>query len=208
MAETKYLKCACAHCGGKIEFPAEGIGATVPCPHCGWKTELALEQPEKISGGFGVSRKWIIAGVVILFVGVVGVLGALFMARHLIQKAQRRAAAPAAKRSRPANGHAEKPSGAIPAALVMNDFAVSNVKIEKTAGSTLAYAAGTLKNQSDKQRFGVSVEIDLFDVSGKKLGAAKDYKDTIETNATWTFRALLVQKGVTSARVAAIREQQ
>ena len=83
------------------------------------------------------------------------------------------------------------------------------MKIIKTPGSTLVYTSGTLKNESDKQRLGVTVELDLFDGAEKKIGATKDYnRDAIEPGGAWTFRALLVQKGVASARVTAIREQQ
>jgi hypothetical protein len=36
-------KCSCAHCGQHIEFPAEGVGMTVPCPTC--------EKPLLLMGG-------------------------------------------------------------------------------------------------------------------------------------------------------------
>ena len=45
MSETTYLKCACAHCGGHIEFPMEAVGQSVACPHCGQLT--ALPAPPK-----------------------------------------------------------------------------------------------------------------------------------------------------------------
>lgn len=31
---SEYQKCACPHCGQSIEYPAEGMGQTVPCPTC------------------------------------------------------------------------------------------------------------------------------------------------------------------------------
>lgn len=40
MNENKFLKCACLHCSGKIEFPDSGIGQNVACPHCGRQTML------------------------------------------------------------------------------------------------------------------------------------------------------------------------
>ena len=69
-------------------------------------------------------------------------------------------------------------------------------------------AAGALKNETDKQRFGVTVEIDLLDTAGVKIGSAKDYAPVIEPRTEWKFRALLVQKKVASARVADVKEQQ
>jgi len=43
-------KCGCAHCGNRIEFPAEAAGARVECPHCGQPTELSLEAPPPAAG--------------------------------------------------------------------------------------------------------------------------------------------------------------
>src|SRR5438876_61079 len=84
MSETKYLKCACASCGGHIEFPADAIGSTVPCPHCGWQTELMLEAPPVQPPSR--SLKWIIAGGVILLVGVIGVVAALIVTVRVMKK--------------------------------------------------------------------------------------------------------------------------
>jgi hypothetical protein len=209
MSEKKFLKCICAQCGGRIEFPAEGIGMTVPCPHCGWKTELMLDAPEDASALSRRSLKWVIAGVVILVVGVLGVGGALMAARHLVHRSRaQRAIAPRSgtltnglSAAKPAVSPVAKP------AATLDGFSASAVKIEKTPGSTLVYAAGTLKNETDKQRFGVTVEIDLLDSAGKRIGAAKDYKDIIEPHREWTFRALLVTRNVAAARVAAVQEQ-
>jgi Holliday junction DNA helicase RuvB len=40
----RYVTCGCAHCGGNIEFDANGLPEgetrTVPCPHCGLETVL------------------------------------------------------------------------------------------------------------------------------------------------------------------------
>lgn len=40
MPEAGYLKCACQHCAGPIEFPVHGVGMQIDCPHCGQKTTL------------------------------------------------------------------------------------------------------------------------------------------------------------------------
>jgi len=52
MSLTRYLKGECSHCGGRIEFPADAIGATVDCPHCGKATELMLATKEVIATTF------------------------------------------------------------------------------------------------------------------------------------------------------------
>lgn len=38
-----FLKCTCEHCGGRIEYPAEAVGANAPCPHCQRETPLKLD---------------------------------------------------------------------------------------------------------------------------------------------------------------------
>jgi hypothetical protein len=209
MAEKKYLKCYCDHCVGRIEFPAEGIGATIPCPHCGRPTELVLEVPkEKKVEMSSRSRKWFIAGAAILLVGAVATVAILLTAQRMMKKtrekneALRRTMLPART-----NAPAVKGDGAS-LATVANNFSASSVAIDKTAGSSLTYATGTLRNDADKRRFGVTVELELLDRSGKSLGNARDYTDLIEPRADWKFRALLVQKNVASARIASVKEQE
>lgn len=207
MTESKFFKCTCAQCGGRIEFPADGIGQTVPCPHCRWPTELVLDTPEEISARPRRSLKWVVAGAVILFVGVVGVAAALVLARKLLRGPHSsQAAARAESRAVRTN---QMPATERVATNLMNGFAISAVQIERTPNTTLLYASGTMTNETDKQRFGVTVEMELLDSSGRKIGGAKDYsRDAIEPHGTWAFRALLVQKATTSARVSAIREQE
>jgi hypothetical protein len=38
---TGYMKCACVHCAGRIEFPGEMAGTGIECPHCHAKTTLS-----------------------------------------------------------------------------------------------------------------------------------------------------------------------
>jgi len=44
MQELVYFKNYCPKCGGGIEFPAHGVGRSVPCPHC--KTSIPLTFPK------------------------------------------------------------------------------------------------------------------------------------------------------------------
>ena len=207
MSETKYLKCPCASCGGHIEFPADAIGSTVPCPHCGWQTELTLETPTVQSARSSGLSKWIIAGVLILFLGVMGIISVLLVAPKLLKKV--RAGSPSARSvSRPARTNTLTVASPAAPANRTNDFSFSKVIVEKTPGNTLIYAKGTLKNETDKQRFGVTVEIELLDPSRAKIGTAKDYVDLIEPRAEWKVRASVLQKNAASARVANVKEQQ
>ena len=181
---------------------------TTPCPHCGWQTELTLETPPKVTARSPRNLKWAIAGVVILLVGLVGSVSAVLIAQKLAKKSGAQpvtsAGARATKRNRPADSAVP---GRVKRAESIAGFSASEVRIEKTPGSSLVYASGTLNSESDEQRFNVTVEIDLFDSGGGKIGTAKDYKDVIEPRGQWIFRALVVHKNAASARIVAVREQ-
>jgi hypothetical protein len=214
MSEKSFLKCGCARCGGHIEFPADGIGLTVTCPHCAQPTELGLTVPVSVSARPSRSLKWIVAGLIILAVGVAGVAGALFMAQRLARKShgadnQSVVFAKAVKNRGPTtNSAGTAAAGGITKPAENSDgFSASEVRIESAPGSTLVYAVGMIKNEMDKPRFGVTVELGLFDAANKRLGGTRDYKDTIEAHGEWAFRALLVQKAVISARISSVREQ-
>lgn len=201
-----YLKCTCAHCGGHIEFPVDAIGTVVPCPHCGRDTELSLDDPAAaaVPDTPSHSRKWMIAGLVILILGIVLGIGALLVAKNLARKAREKRITQGPPRrtgSAPQNAPAANPT------ITINDFNVSSVKLERTPGSTLVHATGLIQNNTDKPRFGITVELDLLDTSGAKIGSTKDYRDSIEPRAEWSFRALVLTKNAASARVADVREQ-
>lgn len=207
MSGGKYLKCACCHCEGGIEFPPDGIGSIITCPHCGQETELILETATD-SSNFHHSRKWIVAGVIILIVGVVGSIGALITAKILARKRQSQVSVvvPSAQKAAAKTPPKSEPVSELNS--VINHFTVFPVIIEKKSRSgSLVYATGSVRNDADKQRFGVTVEIELLNRAGSIIGTAQDYKDLIEPHADWKFRALLVVKDVASARISAVREQ-
>jgi hypothetical protein len=209
MAETKFLKCPCDHCGGHIEFPADGIGATIPCPHCARPTELALEIPAELIQRPAHGRKWFIAGAVILAVGGIAIAAILFKAQQLTNKtrekneALRRSVLPATRTNAAARNNAQSSP-----AKIINGFFSSPVAIDQAVGSSLAYATGTLKNETDKQRFGVSVELEVFDRAGTRIGIAKDSAQIMEPRGVWNFRALIVPKNAVSAKVLSVKEQE
>jgi len=131
MSPNKFLKCTCQGCGGHIEFPVEGIGQTIPCPHCGVETELMLESPEPTSAVSSRSLKWLIAGVIILVLGVVGVVGALIAARQMLKKSGPNRAA-----SQTAPGRLGDTNAAVVPAMttLIEGFLASPVLIERTPG--------------------------------------------------------------------------
>jgi hypothetical protein len=118
------------------------------------------------------------------------------------QKQQAAAAAAASQTNLPFEG--------VPTAdpQAQDGFIVSTVDLEKAPGTSLVYAVGTVKNLSDHKRFGVKIELDLLDADQQKVGTATDYQQVMETNATWRFKALVVNSQATAAKVAAIKEDQ
>lgn len=197
MTSSKYLKGECQHCSGHIEFPAESVGTTTECPHCGKATELLLAVPKTESS---LPTKAIVYTVVAIVILVGGLIGAHFALKYARWFAERRNEAAAAVKQ------AALPSPADPAPK--DGFRVSSITLEKTPGSSLVYAVGTVRNETNRRRFGVKVECDVLDDAGKKVGSAKDYQQTLEPKAEWRFRALVVGSNAASAKLASITEDQ
>lgn len=75
-----FLKCTCEHCGGRIEYPAEAVGANVPCPHCQQETPLKLDgggDADVVTVGGGKAK--LVIGVVVASLVAVGVLVAALL---------------------------------------------------------------------------------------------------------------------------------
>lgn len=74
-----FLKCTCEHCGGRIEYPAEAVGANVACPHCQQETPLKLDSAagaDVVEVGAG-KAKLVIGAVIASVVAVAVLAGAL-----------------------------------------------------------------------------------------------------------------------------------
>ena len=67
---------------------------------------------------------------------------------------------------------------------------------------------GTVTNPTEKQRFGVKIELELFDSADKKVGTAKDYQAVMEPKGEWRFKALVVESKAASAKLGSIKEDQ
>ncbi len=74
-----FLKCSCEHCGGRIEYPAEAVGANATCPHCQQETPLKLDSTDDANVvAVGGGKAKLVIGAVIASVLAVAVLaGAL-----------------------------------------------------------------------------------------------------------------------------------
>jgi hypothetical protein len=210
MANRDYIKSACRHCAGHIEFPAEAAGQTVVCPHCGQATELASDgSPNKTRSS---RRLWLgIIGAVCLVAA--GVLGALW----LMQQAGKGGVSdesPTAVASSNANPQVASPNSsvAIPLATAFreqtNAFDILPFKLASTPGSSLVYVTGAVQNLSGRQRFGVKIVFGLYDTNGHAVGSAEDYQSVLDPHADWRFRALVIQSKTASARFNSISEAQ
>src|SRR5687767_3599059 len=193
MTDQHFFKGACQACGGAIEFPATADGMTVECPHCHQQTELRRAQ----ATGRGIKNLVIFGGVgIVLTAGVL-----LFLSSRTTPKVSIPPAAPSNSVA-PAITELARPKSP-------EDLKISGtVSVEKAKGSRLAYVMGTLKNDSDHQRYGVRIELELFDQNGNKLPAlANDYLQNLEPRKEWKFRALVLDAKAVSAKVAAIKEE-
>ncbi len=196
---SKHLKGECQQCGGHIEFPAEAAGTTTECPHCNQPTELLLVAPEMESSVPTRAIIYTVIAVLILVGGLIGTQIALKRAKRLVEHNNDASAMPAAKQAA-----ATVPAGPAP----KDGFRVSSITLEKTPGSSLVYAVGTVRNETDRRRFGVKVEFDVLGETGQKVGSAKDYQPALEPKAEWRFRALVVGSKAASAKLASITEDQ
>ncbi len=198
MMKIKYLKGECQHCAGPIEFRAETAGMTADCPHCGQPTELLLAvPPESESPAQTKAILYTIIAVAILVGGLIGTV-------VLLKRAERLSARQKATLAKTNAQTSPKPADLFAQA----GFSVTPVTLEKSPSGSIVHAVGKVHNRTSRQRFGVRVELELLDSTGGKVGEAKDYQSTLEPNAEWQFRALVVEKRAVAAKVLAIKEAQ
>jgi hypothetical protein len=207
---VSYSKGVCQHCGGHIEFPAEGAGQTIACPHCQWNTVLTPSNSPKIEvGGGPASRKRIFIGfrIAVVLVAAAGVGGFLFLgAKHPAVAPQFSGTNSNASASADASKQIpnQKPT---PAPDPWHGLKAGPVALEKQGDGRLVFAVGMLRNTSNRERFGVKVDVDVLDAHGEKIGTATDYTQVMEPGKEWKFRAMVTDKKAAKARLGDIKEQ-
>lgn len=86
-------------------------------------------------------------------------------------------------------------------------FEISSFSLEKVPGSNAVYAVGTVVNTSNQPRSRVTLEIDVLDASGRKVGIVRGYRPVLEPGAKWQIKLELEgASGAVSARLASIKE--
>ncbi len=206
MNDANYLKCPCERCGNRIEFPEAALGKVVNCPHCGQPTRLQTGQtPAAAAPKRSPIPAILFGGLVVLACAGAGAFLLLHRGKH-----EANLPAPLATET-PANPAADAKSAAAPIPpkrkKAIEDLKTGDIQLDKAAGSSLVYAVGTMTNDSDFQRFGVRIELDVLNSQGAKIGTAKDYAQLLEPRHEWKFRALLLNPKAASARVASIKEE-
>ncbi len=217
MSEPDHLKCPCQQCGGTIEFPSDGAGLSVNCPHCGEPTILLVLPPEEAQEVRldthdplpSKGRRNVIA----LLLLVVAVAAGTYVFRDKLTRTRpdQDAKDPTPhQRSMTAESPVVRTNPPTPAKVPksIDDLKVGAITLEKARGSSLVYATGVLRNESDHQRFGVNLELEMTDARGAKAGTARDYRAVLEPRQEWRFRALVLDSKAVSARVAGIREEE
>src|SRR5450432_2003554 len=176
MSYADYLNCPCQKCGDSLEFPPSSLGEVTDCPHCGEQTKL-VSTPSKSVGKFAF-----IIGLV-LFISC-SAASSIAIYWRMTQKPG------------PPPGLASQTltKTAMPKDFVeLKDFQVGKITLQKADGSGLVYAHGTVTNDTDRQRFGVKIELDLFNAEDNKIGNASDYLAVLEPHKAWQFNALLTE---------------
>jgi len=196
MMKIKNLRGECQHCGGLIEFHAEHAGTIGECPHCNQNTQLMLALPPEDASP--LRRKVIIfslIGSLIFIGGLIGMKTALNRARQL-----------RAENEKFSSSSISQSTTRTEDVFAKDGFYISQPSISKSEGSTIMHAVGSVTNVAKHQRYGVKVELEIFDLSGEKIGVTSDYKKIMESGAEWRYRALIVEKRAASAKILRVTE--
>ncbi len=235
MDETKYFKASCAQCGNHIEFPDAALGRMVDCPHCGQRTQLRVdkkgppEPPQPATSpppseeetsqpsGSRINLPLIAASCAIIALAA----GAFFWKKHQAQPPPATSVSVKVKEpitnaslpvTSPSPATNPPPAPTLPAVptqpKALSDLKAGDIQLEKAKGSSLVYAVGQLDNNSDYQRFGVKIQLDMLNKAGEKIGTAQDYVPVLEPRKSWHFRALVTDSKAVACKVASIKEDE
>lgn len=218
MNDPEYLRGHCDQCRGEIEFPATAAGQMTACPLCGQSTGL-VAAPVTPAAAVRPAKRGVSSGVVLALVGAVAIAVAGVTLLRRGPTSEETIAAPSTVNTNASTAPATASTRTAPAIETnsapasptkprsLDDLITGPISLEKAKNSSLVYAVGVLRNESDHQRFGVTVEVELTDARGNDAGTAKDYRAVIEPRQEWRFRALVLNSKATSGSVTRIREE-
>lgn len=79
--------------------------------------------------------------------------------------------------------------------------ALEVVEVHQEGDGYVQYAAGTVKNNSNRKYGYVQVEINLYDGEGNQVGSTLANANNLEPGATWKFRAPVFEDNVKQFKV-------
>ncbi len=190
---SDYFQMTCTHCHGLIEVPHSAQGTSVECPLC--QAQVVIPD-RKVRKRLPMYVVWLLIGVAVVAVGTQVFWGKL-------KKDKKGSTSSFAVTTNAAVAIVEaKPKS-------RDDLQVSAIGVDDPKGGGLRYATGTIKNDSDHPRYGITIELTLIDKNGQALSTkASDYVQMLEPRKEWRFRALVLESKATSARLASIREEE
>jgi hypothetical protein len=188
MSKNKFLNGQCQHCGGPLRFPAESIGQTTNCPQCSQHTELLLAAPPDEPT---VPMKTIAFTVIAVLVLIGGLIAAMIAVKRLQRTAEQRKTAVA-----PAT---------LPGAPGQAGFQVTAITLEQATNGPAIYAVGSIRNETNRRRLGIKLELELLDAAGNRVGTVTDFHPGLEPRAEWRFKSLVTFPRSASARFVSIK---
>lgn len=195
MNESAEQKCSCQECGGHIIFPRVNVGETAACPHCNAQTCLLSNKTDTTSNS---GKKIILVIGSILLVLAVAVIGMMFYRAR-----SSKPLAPLTEIKTQVATNAE----ILPLTDQLHGFQIGPITFRQAEGSSLVYAIGVVRNDTDHQRFGVRIRLDLLDDHEHAMGSTSDYIQVLEPHQDWHFKALLTTPKAVKAKLANIEEQ-
>lgn len=72
------------------------------------------------------------------------------------------------------------------------DYELTEVKVTEPDMIGSIYVTGILKNNTDRDKGYVQIEIPIYDESGNKLGTAFDNINDLKAGGTWKFKAIFL----------------
>lgn len=212
MNDPEYLRGHCEQCGGEIEFPTAAAGQSTACPLCGQSTNLVALVPAAKTSAAATSARPGLWRIWIFVVIAAAILPSVMVLRHGSSPTGDNSApgtnsVPQTTSTQPPTPATNAPAASPTAPRSLEDLKTGPVTLEKAKNGSLVYAVGILRNESDHQRFGVNIEIELTDARGNDAGTAKDYRAVIEPRQEWRFRALVLNSKATQGKVARVREE-
>jgi len=185
MSAISYLKCSCQQCGRHIEFPADAIGTSVDCPHCGWPTELTF-RPAGTIGAIPRNLTWPVIGLCVLLFGIIASVVGLRMVKQLALRTDLESLArwrPNPRTTRPRPDRPRSPPRVSRPTIYCRRHHFGEAK-----DSNFVYVIGSVKNETERQRFGVRVTW-TFSISPGQSGPGFRLPPNAGAEADWHFKA-------------------